>query len=106
MSYINMCTNFYTWGTLPYPLYCFTRIFLKNYILKFMALFLGIVNLIKTWSIMKSSFIILNAILICFLFSSCSAIEGIFKAGVWAGILLVVVVVRSEERRVGKECRC
>jgi hypothetical protein len=42
---------------------------------------------------MKSSFIALNAILICFLFSSCSAIEGIFKAGVWAGILLVVVIV-------------
>lgn len=27
------------------------------------------------------------------LVSSCAAIEGIFKAGVWSGILLVVVVV-------------
>jgi len=27
------------------------------------------------------------------LVSSCAAIEGIFKAGVWSGILMVVVVV-------------
>ncbi|MDR0261874.1 MAG: hypothetical protein LBJ04_01480 [Sphingobacterium sp.] len=27
------------------------------------------------------------------LVASCAAIEGIFKAGVWSGILLVVVVV-------------
>jgi uncharacterized membrane protein YkvI len=26
-------------------------------------------------------------------FSSCSAIEGIFKAGVWVGIIVVVVIV-------------
>jgi hypothetical protein len=40
-----------------------------------------------------------NGILLAALFfiattvSSCSAIEGIFKAGVWVGILLVVLVV-------------
>ncbi len=27
------------------------------------------------------------------LVSSCSLVEGIFKAGVWSGVLLVVVVV-------------
>ncbi|HEY0274170.1 MAG TPA: phosphatidate cytidylyltransferase [Chitinophaga sp.] len=29
----------------------------------------------------------------CLLLSSCEAISGIFKAGVWVGILLVAVVV-------------
>jgi magnesium-transporting ATPase (P-type) len=28
-----------------------------------------------------------------FLFSSCSAIEGIFKAGMWTGILVVVGII-------------
>ncbi|WP_165793095.1 hypothetical protein [Sphingobacterium haloxyli] len=28
-----------------------------------------------------------------FLFSSCNVIEGIFKAGVWSGILLVVAII-------------
>lgn len=27
------------------------------------------------------------------LLSSCAAIEGIFKAGVWSGIIMVVIVV-------------
>ena len=31
------------------------------------------------------------SILICL--SGCSAIEGIFKAGVWVGIIVVVVVI-------------
>lgn len=37
-----------------------------------------------TYIIMSSSF---------FLITSCSVIEGIFKAGVWTGILIVVVIV-------------
>ncbi|QIH32949.1 hypothetical protein [Sphingobacterium sp. DR205] len=36
-------------------------------------------------------FALMSSLLI--LVSSCAAIEGIFKAGVWSGILLVVVVV-------------
>ena len=40
---------------------------------------------------MKTS-IALGAFLICFL-SGCEVIGGIFKAGVWSGILLVVAVV-------------
>ena len=31
------------------------------------------------------------SILLCL--SSCDAIEGIFKAGVWVGVILVVVVI-------------
>lgn len=31
--------------------------------------------------------------LLLFLLDSCSVVEGIFKAGVWVGILSVVVVV-------------
>jgi hypothetical protein len=37
-----------------------------------------------TYIMMSSSF---------FLITSCSVIEGIFKAGVWTGILIVVVTV-------------
>jgi hypothetical protein len=37
--------------------------------------------------------IFLFASFLLFLLSSCSAIEGIFKAGVWVGVLAVVVVV-------------
>jgi cytosine/uracil/thiamine/allantoin permease len=36
-------------------------------------------------------FALMSSLLV--LVSSCAAIEGIFKAGVWSGILLVVVVV-------------
>lgn len=32
-------------------------------------------------------------ILSLFVLNSCSAIEGIFKAGAWTGIILVVVVI-------------
>jgi len=41
---------------------------------------------------MKKSFIALGAFLICFL-SGCEIIGGIFKAGVWSGVLLVVAIV-------------
>ena len=27
------------------------------------------------------------------LFSSCSAVEGIFKAGVWTGVIIIAVIV-------------
>jgi hypothetical protein len=37
-----------------------------------------------------SYFLLISMVL---LFSSCAAIGGIFKAGVWVGILLVVLVV-------------
>jgi len=33
--------------------------------------------------------IFLNALM----FSSCSAIQGIFKAGVWTGIIIILVVI-------------
>jgi hypothetical protein len=36
------------------------------------------------------------------LLSGCSVIEGIFKAGVWVGILLVVVVIAIILFLVGK----
>ncbi|WP_181390445.1 MULTISPECIES: hypothetical protein [Sphingobacterium] len=36
-------------------------------------------------------FALMSSLLV--LVSGCAAIEGIFKAGVWSGILLVVVVV-------------
>ncbi len=36
-------------------------------------------------------FALMSSLLV--LVSSCAAIEGIFKAGVWSGILMVVVVV-------------
>jgi hypothetical protein len=39
----------------------------------------------------KISYFLLVAMV--FLMSSCAAIGGIFKAGVWVGIILVVVVV-------------
>jgi hypothetical protein len=41
---------------------------------------------------MKNSFIALGAFLICFL-SSCELIGGIFKAGVWSGVLLIIAIV-------------
>ena len=49
----------------------------------------------KKINIMKKS----NGILLACLFvvittmSSCAAIEGIFKAGVWVGVLVVVLIV-------------
>ncbi|RKO69865.1 hypothetical protein D7322_20100 [Sphingobacterium puteale] len=47
----------------------------------------------KIYNLMKKiiPFALMSSLLV--LVSSCAAIEGIFKAGVWSGILLVVVVV-------------
>ncbi|UIR55493.1 hypothetical protein LZQ00_14620 [Sphingobacterium sp. SRCM116780] len=42
---------------------------------------------------MKKTFPFTLIVLTCLSLSSCSVIEGIFKAGVWSGILIVVVVV-------------
>lgn len=41
----------------------------------------------------KLSTIWLCALVLAVSFSSCAAIGGIFKAGVWVGIFLVVIVV-------------
>jgi len=32
-------------------------------------------------------------LMLCCMFSSCEAIAGIFKAGVWTGVLLVVGII-------------
>ncbi|PUV26181.1 hypothetical protein DCO56_04270 [Sphingobacterium athyrii] len=47
----------------------------------------------KIYNLMKKiiPFALMSSLLV--LVSGCAAIEGIFKAGVWSGILLVVVVV-------------
>lgn len=37
--------------------------------------------------------LVTTLILSLFVLNSCSAIEGIFKAGAWTGIILVVVVI-------------
>ena len=42
---------------------------------------------------MKNILLIVCLSMITFLFSSCSAIAGIFKAGVWVGVLIVVAVI-------------
>ncbi|OJZ00145.1 MAG: hypothetical protein BGP15_00675 [Sphingobacterium sp. 40-24] len=54
---------------------------------------LSYLRLIIKTGIMKKiiPFALMSSLLM--LVSSCAAIEGIFKAGVWSGILLVVVVV-------------
>ena len=31
--------------------------------------------------------------MVCFLLSSCAVVGGIFKAGVWVGILIVVFII-------------
>jgi len=36
---------------------------------------------------------IISILLLSFCLQSCSVIEGIFKAGVWVGILLVAVIL-------------
>ena len=46
---------------------------------------------IKTHIMKKYSFLPLLALLVSL--SSCEIIGGIFKAGVWSGVILVVVVV-------------
>ncbi|MDH5828264.1 hypothetical protein ACFX5U_00670 [Sphingobacterium sp. SG20118] len=42
---------------------------------------------------MKRIFPIVFILLTCLSLTSCSVIEGIFKAGVWSGIIVVVIVV-------------
>ncbi|MGM9477827.1 hypothetical protein ACS5PU_15455 [Pedobacter sp. GSP4] len=42
---------------------------------------------------MKRAFPLALIALLCTTLSSCELVEGIFKAGVWSGIIIVVVVV-------------
>jgi len=42
---------------------------------------------------MKKYFSFLTAAILVMMCPSCSVIEGIFKAGVWTGILIVVVII-------------
>lgn len=42
---------------------------------------------------MKQRSIWMLALLVAVSFTSCQAIEGIFKAGFWAGIIVVIIVV-------------
>ncbi len=42
---------------------------------------------------MKRIFPIALVFMVTSLLNSCAAIEGIFKAGVWSGVIMVVVVV-------------
>ncbi|SDE33553.1 MULTISPECIES: hypothetical protein [Pedobacter] len=42
---------------------------------------------------MKKIFPIALIAFLCTTLSSCELVEGIFKAGVWSGIIIVVVVV-------------
>ena len=41
----------------------------------------------------KISTVWLSALALLFTLSSCAAIGGIFKAGIWTGIIIVVLVV-------------
>lgn len=41
----------------------------------------------------KSSYILFSLILLAGILSGCEAVEGIFKAGMWSGILLVVLAI-------------
>lgn len=42
---------------------------------------------------MKKVFSIALIAFLCTTLSSCELVEGIFKAGVWSGIIIVVIVV-------------
>lgn len=43
---------------------------------------------------MRQKYVLLSLIaLSCTILSSCELIEGIFKAGVWTGIIVVVLVI-------------
>lgn len=42
---------------------------------------------------MKKAFPLALIAFLCTTLSSCELVEGIFKAGVWSGIIIVVVVV-------------
>lgn len=47
----------------------------------------------KIYNMKKNNAILLAALVFAFTLSSCAAIGGIFKAGVWVGVIVVVVVV-------------
>jgi hypothetical protein len=42
---------------------------------------------------MKKLPVSLTLLSLVLMFSSCSAVEGIFKAGVWVGVLIVVGII-------------
>ena len=42
---------------------------------------------------MKNSHLLSLAALIMMLFTSCEVVEGIFKVGFWAGIIVVVLII-------------
>ncbi|WP_200940356.1 hypothetical protein [Pedobacter sp. Leaf194] len=42
---------------------------------------------------MKRTFPLVLIAFLCTTLSSCELVEGIFKAGVWSGIIVVVIVV-------------
>ncbi|HYJ38218.1 MAG TPA: phosphatidate cytidylyltransferase [Chitinophagaceae bacterium] len=42
---------------------------------------------------MKNALIYGSFLLLASIFSSCELVEGIFKAGVWVGILIVVAII-------------
>ncbi|RZL33751.1 MAG: hypothetical protein EOO96_11605 [Pedobacter sp.] len=44
-------------------------------------------------STMKRTFPLVLIAFLCTTLSSCELVEGIFKAGVWSGIIIVVIVV-------------
>ncbi|GEM_PF-247174 len=77
-----------SWGPIPHK-ESNTTLFPQNYFDFQLSLFYNGIQkqMMKkklTYLLMSSSF---------FLLTGCSVIEGIFKAGVWTGILIVVVVV-------------
>lgn len=43
--------------------------------------------------------------MVCFLLSSCAVVGGIFKAGVWVGILIVVIIIGIIVFVVGKSSK-
>lgn len=42
---------------------------------------------------LKKSYSLLMLLLVTQLFTGCELVEGIFKAGVWVGIIIVVAVI-------------
>ncbi|MGI8893055.1 MAG: hypothetical protein ACR2GN_06305 [Bacteroidia bacterium] len=42
---------------------------------------------------MKNHYLIFTTSLFLMLFSSCDLVEGIFKTGFWAGIIVVVLII-------------
>jgi hypothetical protein len=50
----------------------------------------------------KTSNLVLTSLLLILTLSSCEAIAGIFKAGLWVGIIIVVVIVAIILWLIGK----